>query len=180
MVRTHPGRGILSRNGLVVRNSVRIRTHPSDWNLPRPHTYVVRSPAPDQSRARARGWLVTRGNRERQRATLTRPHGRRWAASETRTWESCGPRQPPVGGNQLLCSRLQSDIVTACGPSRSSGPRVGHCSRLQRISIRVVWLLLSWSRSPEEETRRGRKERMAHEWSTGPTCVVWSTGNQIA
>jgi hypothetical protein len=37
--------------------------------------------------------------------------------------------------NQLLCSRLQSDIITARGPSRSSGPRVGHCSRLQRISI---------------------------------------------
>jgi len=37
--------------------------------------------------------------------------------------------------NQFLCSRLQSAIVTACGPGRPSGPLVGHCSRLQRISI---------------------------------------------
>ena len=39
---------------------------------------------------------------------------------------------------ELPCSRLQSDIVTARGPSRSSGPRVGLCSRLQRISIPLV------------------------------------------
>jgi len=45
--------------------------------------------------------------------------------------------RPSSARAQFPCSRLQGAFVTASGPGRPSGPLVGHCSRLQRISTPV-------------------------------------------